>query len=338
MKQQQEEEEVTTILITGAAGQIAYSLIPMIGSGMMLGPNRKVKLHLLEIPQAFDALKGVCMEIEDSAYPLIKEVIPTTDLKEAFSEIDICLMLGSFPRKDGMQRRDLLEKNADIYKTQGEALEKYAKKSVKVLVIGNPANTNCLIAKTYAPSIPSMNFTALTRLDHNRACCQIAKKLGIDVTDVHNVVIWGNHSTTQVPDVSNGYVSISGEKKLITDVINDEAYIKKEFFTTVSTRGEHVISLRKQNSATSAAKAVVDHMKDWILGTKEEDWVSMAIPSDGSYNIKEGLIFSFPVICKDGKISIVQDLPISSWIKEKLEITEKELLEEKSMVFPKQQQ
>ncbi|EFC46229.1 malate dehydrogenase [Naegleria gruberi] len=321
------------VLVTGAAGQICYSLIGMIASGQMLGFDQPIILHLLEVPVAMDALKGVCMEITDSAYPLVKKVVATSDYQEAFTDIDVCIMVGAMPRKDGMERKDLLEKNASIFKGQGEALEKYSKKSVKVLVVGNPANTNCLIAKTYAPSIPAENFSALTRLDHNRAKAQVADRLGVNVSDVHNVTIWGNHSSTQYPDVSHGYVTINGEKKSITEAVNDDAWLKGDFISTVQKRGAAVIAARKLSSATSAAKAIVDHVHDWVLGTPEGEWVSMAIPSDGSYGIPEGVIYSFPVTCKDGVVTIVQGLKIDDFSRNKMEVTDKELREEKQLAL-----
>ncbi|KAF0976664.1 hypothetical protein FDP41_004563 [Naegleria fowleri] len=326
-------KQTLKVLITGAAGQIGYSLIGMVASGLMLGFDQPIHLHLLEVPQVLDALKGVCMELTDSAYPLLQKVVATSDYQEAFSDIDICIMVGAMPRKEGMERKDLLEKNAAIFKGQGEALEKWAKKTVKVLVVGNPANTNCLIAKTHAPSIPAENFSALTRLDHNRAKAQVAERLGINVSDVHNVIIWGNHSSTQFPDVAHGYVTINGQKKSIYEAINDDAWLKGDFISTVQKRGAAVIAARKLSSATSAAKAITDHMHDWILGTPEGEWVSMAIPSDGSYGIPEGVIFSFPVTCKNGTVSIVQGLKIDDFAREKLNITDKELREEKSMAL-----
>ncbi|KAL9649767.1 hypothetical protein ABK040_009582 [Willaertia magna] len=321
------------VLITGAAGQICYSLIGMVANGDMLGKDQPVILHLLEIPQALDALKGVCMEITDSAYPLVENVVATADTKEAFTDIDVCIMVGAFPRREGMERKDLLEKNASIFKVQGQALDQYAKKTVKVLVVGNPANTNCLIAKTYAPSIPPENFSALTRLDHNRAKAQIAQHLNTNVSNVHNVTIWGNHSSTQVPDVAHGYAVLNGEKKSIYESINNDEYLRNEFVSVVQKRGAAVIAARKLSSATSAAKAIGDHMRDWLLGTPEGEWVSMAIPSDGSYGIKEGLIFSYPVTCKDGNVTIVQGLKVDEWTRSKLDITEKELREEREMAL-----
>jgi len=324
---------VKKVLITGAAGQICYSLIGMIASGQMLGQDQPLVLHLLEVPVAMDALKGVCMEITDSAYPLVQKVVATSDYQEAFTDIDVCIMVGALPRKEGMERKDLLEKNASIFKGQGQALEQWAKKTVKVLVVGNPANTNCQIARHYAPSIPAENFSALTRLDHNRAKAQVAERLGINVSDVHNVTIWGNHSSTQFPDVSHGYVLINGQKKSIYEAINDDAWLRGEFVSVVQKRGGAVIAARKLSSATSAAKAIVDHVHDWLIGTPEGEWVSMAIASDGSYGIAEGIIFSYPVTCKDGNVTIVQGLKIDEFSRQKLEITEKELREEKSMAL-----
>jgi malate dehydrogenase len=321
------------VLITGAAGQIGYSLIGMASSGLMFGFDQPIILHLLEVPVAMDALKGVVMEMTDSAYPMLQKVVATSDYQEAFTDIDVCIMVGALPRKEGMERKDLLEKNASIFKGQGQALEQWAKKTVKVLVVGNPANTNCLIAKTYAPSIPAENFSALTRLDHNRAKAQIADHLGINVSDVHNVIIWGNHSSTQFPDVAHGYVNLHGEKKSIYEAMKDDAYLRGDFIGTVQKRGAAVIAARKLSSATSAAKAITDHIHDWFLGTPEGEWVSMGIASDGSYGIPEGVIFSFPVTCKKGVVTIVQGLKIDDFARQKLELTDKELRDEKTMAL-----
>lgn len=317
------------VLVTGAAGQICYSLLGNIANGNMFGPDQPVILHLLEIPFALEALKGVIMELEDCAYPLLVDIVATTDVSVAFKDIDFAILVGAFPRKQGMERKDLLMKNASIFKEQGQALDKFAKKTVKVVVVGNPANTNCLICKHYAPSIPSENFSALTRLDHNRAKSQIAKRLKISIDNVHDVIIWGNHSSTQYPDVNHGWVEIDGKKKPIREAINDDNYLNTDFIKTVQQRGAAIIAARKFSSALSAAKAICDHMHDWVHGTGDEI-VSMAIPSDGSYGIKEGVIYSYPVKIKDGKISIVTGLKIDDFSRKKMEITEQELIEERN--------
>lgn len=277
-----------------------------------------------------EALKGVCMELDDCALPLLVETIPTADPKVAFKDADYAILVGAMPRKEGMVRKDLLKANVGIFKVQGEALNEVAKKSVKVLVVGNPANTNALICQHYAPNIPPQNFTALTRLDENRAKSQIASRLRIPVNMVKNVCIWGNHSNTQFPDVSHGYAVLNGQKVSVSDAIKDDAYLKGDYIKTVSLRGAAVIAARKLSSAMSAAKAVCDHIHDWHFGTKEGEFVSMAVVSDGSYKIPSGLMFSFPVHidCK-GNYKIVQGLSISDFAKEKLDITTAELTEEK---------
>jgi len=324
--------EPARVLITGAAGQIAYSLIFLVARGELLGPNREVILHLLDVPFCKEALSGVEMEIVDCAFPLLKGFVATTDVKEAFTGIDYALLVGAFPRKEGMERKELLEKNAGIFKEQGAALDKYASKNVKVVVVGNPANTNALLAQLSAPSIPKENFSALTRLDHNRAKAQIAIRAKVTPAQVHNVVIWGNHSSTQYPDVSNGFVlSASGEKKSVKEAVGDDSYLQGEFITTVQQRGAAVIKARKLSSAASAAKAIVDHMRDWIVGTPEGEYVSMGVTSDGNpYGVPEGLIYSFPVTTKNGTWTIVKDLSIDSFSRSKLEATANELVEEKS--------
>lgn len=313
------------VCVTGAAGQIAYSLLPNIASGRMLGDNTPVILHLLEVPMAQDALRGVVMELEDGAYPLLRQVITTTDPAVAFKDVDIAILVGAFPRKQGMERKELLEKNAGIFKEQGAAIDKFASRNVKVLVVGNPANTNCLICKHYAPSIPAENFSALTRLDHNRAKAQVAMRLGLPVAEVKNVIIWGNHSSTQYPDVNHG----SAAGKVIREAVADDAYLNGEFIKTVQVRGAAIIEARKLSSAMSAAQAIVDHVNNWVLGTPEGEWVSMAVASDGSYGIEQGLIYSYPVTCKDGKYTIVQGLSIDDFSRQKMDITKQELIEER---------
>jgi malate dehydrogenase len=316
-------------LITGAAGQIAYSLIFLVARGDLFGQDKSMIIHLLDVAFCQESLGGVVMEIIDGAYPLVKGIVATTDVKEAFTNIDYALLVGAFPRKEGMERKDLLEKNASIFKEQGAALNTYASKNVKVVVVGNPANTNAMLAMNAAPSIPKENFSALTRLDHNRAKSQIAEHCKIPVCSVHNVVIWGNHSSTQYPDVSHGYIQTGDSKKSVREAVKDDNYLNGDFIKTVQQRGAAIIKARKLSSAASAAKAIVDHMRDWIYGTPEGEYVSMGVHADGSYGIEKGLIYSFPVTCKDGKYSIVQNLSIDAFSREKMTLSETELKEER---------
>jgi len=276
-----------------------------------------------------EALGGVVMELEDSALPLLHGVVPTSDLKEAFLDIDYAIFVGAMPRKEGMERADLLKANAGIFKTQGAALDQYAKKTVKVLVVGNPANTNCLITLTSAPSIPKENFSALTRLDHNRAKSQIALRLKTNVQSVHNVIIWGNHSSTQFPDANHGIVHTPAGAVPIRKAVGDDAWLKADFVKIVQQRGGAVIKARKLSSAASAAKAIVDHVHDWVVGTPAGEHVSMGVLSDGSYGIQAGLIYSFPVTIKGGKYTIVQGLDIDEFSRSKLKETEEELAQER---------
>lgn len=321
------------VLVTGAAGQIGYSLLPNVCSGQMFGPEQPVILHLLEVPQAEQALKGVIMELEDGAYPLLRGVVATTDPNVGFKDIDIALLVGAFPRLQGMERKDLLTKNASIFKEHGTALNNYAKKSCKIVVVGNPANTNCLILQQFAPNIPKENFSALTRLDHNRALSQISLKLKVPISQVHDVIIWGNHSSTQYPDVNHGFIEYENKKLSIREAVNDDDYLNKEFISTIQKRGAAIIEARKLSSAMSAAKAITDHMRDWILGTKKDEIISMAVLSDGSYGVEKGIIYSFPVIIKDQKVEIVQNLSVDDFSKAKMKDTEKELLDEKKIAF-----
>jgi len=324
------------VCITGAAGQLAYSLIFMIAKGNMFGSQTEVVLQLLDIPQAAQVLKGIEMELQDCAFPLLKDVIVTTEVKTAFSLVDVALLVGAFPRQKGVERKDLLKRNAAIFQEHGKALNDYASRHVKVLVVGNPANTNCLIAKRFAPDLPSENFSALTRLDHNRAIGQIANKLKVGAKDVHNVIIWGNHSSTQYPDVTFGYVNnypAPNIKSSIRGLINNEDWVTKDFITTVQQRGAKVIEARKSSSAASAAFAIVCHIRDWLFGTPEGEMVSMAVLSDGSYNVPEGIIYSFPVTCKQGNWSIAQGLPLSELSRKMMVATANELLEEKNDAF-----
>jgi malate dehydrogenase len=304
----------------------------MIAQGAMLGPNQPIELRLLEIPVAAQQLKGVIMELQDCAYPLLSSVIGTTDYKTAFEGVEIALLVGAKPRGPGMQRRDLLLANAQIFKGQGQALNQYASRKVKVLVVGNPANTNALIAQQNAPDLPASAFTAMTRLDQNRAAHQIASRLNVEVGDVSNIIIWGNHSKTQFPDVNFAFIRNSPSPRLSTPVraaINDNTWLDGEFLTTVQDRGAAIIAVRQKSSAASAASSAVDHIRDWYLGTACGQWVSMGVVSDGSYGVPKGIVFSFPCTCKDGQWSIVQNLKWDAASKQKIEITTKELLEEK---------
>jgi len=315
--------------VTGAAGQIGYALLPLIGKGHMFGPQQKVILHLLDIPPCEMALGGVVMELEDCAYPLVESVVATTNVEKAFTGIDYAILVGAFPRRDGMERKDLLEKNCSIFKEQGKALNEFAKKTVKVLVVGNPANTNAAIAMLSAPSIPRSNFSALTRLDHNRAKGQLALRLGVPPENVKNVAIWGNHSSTQYPNVSHGHVVQNGATVSIQDAVKDEAWLHGDFIKTVQTRGAAIIKARKLSSALSAANAIADHMRDWVCGTPGDEWVSMAVASTGThYGIKEGIIYSFPVRCQNGEYTIVDGLDIDDFSRKMMEKTAEELYSE----------
>ncbi|RDE22949.1 malate dehydrogenase [Motiliproteus coralliicola] len=315
------------VAVTGAAGQISYSLLIRIASGQMLGNDQPVILQLLEITPALDALKGVAMELEDCAFPLLQGIVQTDDANVAFKDADYALLVGARPRGPGMERKDLLEANAAIFSVQGKALNDHASRDVKVLVVGNPANTNALIAQQNAPDLDPGQFTAMTRLDHNRAAAQLANQTGKHVTDVKKVTIWGNHSATQYPDISNTTVDGQAAEGLV-----EESWYKETFIPDVQQRGAAIIKARGLSSAASAANAAVEHMRDWALGTQEGDWVSMAIPSDGSYGVAEGIIYSFPVTCKDGKYEIVQGLEISDFSREKMSATEQELMEERDGV------
>jgi malate dehydrogenase len=318
-------KQALRVVVTGAAGQISYTLLPNIAAGRMFGPEQPVILHLLEIAPAMTSLNGVVMELEDGAFPLLHGIVATSDAAVAFKDVDVAIFVGAFPRKQGMERKDLLQKNAGIFKEQGPALDKYASRNVKVLVVGNPANTNCFIAKHYAPSIPAENFSALTRLDHNRAKAYIAKRVNVPVSQVKNVIIWGNHSSTQYPDVNHGQVS----GKSIREAVKDDNYLNNEYIDTVQKRGAAIIAARQVGSAMSATQAILDHMRDWLFGTPDGEWVSMAVVSDGSYGIDKGLIYSYPVTCKNGQYSIVQGLSVDEFSRNKMSITEQELKEER---------
>ncbi|XP_054264666.1 malate dehydrogenase, cytoplasmic-like [Macrosteles quadrilineatus] len=317
------------VVVTGAAGQIAYSLIYQLAKGDVFGPNQPVILHLLDIPPMMGVLEGVVMEIADCALPLVREVIPTADVAVAFKDVEAAFLVGAMPRREGMERKDLLSANVKIFKVQGEALDKYAKKSVLVLVVGNPANTNALICSKYAPSIPRENFSAMTRLDQNRAQAQLAARLKVPVDKVKNAIIWGNHSNTQFPDASHAVVDVNGKDVPVPQALNNDPWLTNDFVKTVQTRGAAVISARKMSSALSAAKAAGDHMKTLWQGTTPGQYASMAIISDGSYGVPADIMYSFPVTVKDKKWTIVQGLPINEFARSKMDLTAKELLEER---------
>ncbi|XP_041007033.1 malate dehydrogenase [Juglans microcarpa x Juglans regia] len=326
-------KEPVRVLVTGAAGQIGYALVPMIARGVMLGADQPVILHMLDIPPAAEALNGVKMELVDAAFPLLKGVVATTDVVEACTGVNIAIMVGGFPRKEGMERKDVMSKNVSIYKSQASALEKHAAANCKVLVVANPANTNALILKEFAPSIPEKNITCLTRLDHNRALGQVSERLNVQVSDVKNVIIWGNHSSTQYPDVSHATVKTPSGEKPVPALVADDAWLKGEFITTVQQRGAAIIKARKLSSALSAASSACDHIRDWVLGTPEGTWVSMGVYSDGSYNVPAGLIYSFPVTCRNGEWTIVKGLSLDDFSRKKLDLTAEELTEEKALAY-----
>ena len=315
------------VTVTGAAGQISYGLLFRIAAGNMLGPDQPVILQLLEISPAMDALKGVVMELHDCAFPLLQDVVATDDPNVAYADSNFGLLVGAMPRKQGMLRKDLLEANSKIFSVQGKAINAHAKRDIRVLVVGNPANTNALITAANAPDINPRQITAMTRLDHNRAISQLANKTDAASTDVQHMTIWGNHSATQYPDISNTTVKGEAASGLV-----DESWYQEEFIPTVQQRGAEIIKARGASSAASAANAAIDHVHDWVLGSKSNDWVSMAVPSDGSYGISEGLIYSFPVTCQDGEYSIVQDLEISDFSRERMDATMNELNEERDAV------
>ncbi|OUS13874.1 malate dehydrogenase [Gammaproteobacteria bacterium 53_120_T64] len=315
------------VTVTGAAGQISYSLLFRIAAGQMLGTDQPVILQLLEITPALEALKGVAMELDDCAFPLLAGIVQTDDANVAFKDTDYALLVGARPRGPGMERKDLLEANAAIFSAQGKAIDANASRDIKVLVVGNPANTNALIAQRNAPSINPRQFTAMTRLDHNRAMSQIADKTGTTINDVTNMTIWGNHSATQYPDLHHAKVN----GKTAIDLVEQDWY-EADFIPTVQQRGAAIIAARGASSAASAANAAISHMRTWALGTAEGDWASMGIYSDGSYGITEGLIYSFPCVCKDGDWSIVQGLEINDFSRGKMQATEQELTEERDAV------
>ncbi|MFO7544344.1 MAG: malate dehydrogenase [Trueperaceae bacterium] len=315
------------VAVTGAAGQIGYALLFRIASGEMLGPDQPVILQLLEIPPAMKALDGVVMELDDCAFPLLHGVVASDDPNVAFKDVDYALLVGSRPRGPGMERKDLLQANGAIFTVQGKALSDHAARDVKILVVGNPANTNCLIAMKNAPNLDASQFTAMTRLDHNRAVSQLAQKAGAHVTDVKRMIIWGNHSSTQVPDVS--HATIAG--KPASDVVND-AWVREAFIPTVQKRGAAIIDARGASSAASAANAAIGHMRSWALGTPDGDWVSMGIPSRGQYGIAEGIVYSYPVTVDGGVIEVVEGLACSEDVSARMRASERELLEERAAV------
>ncbi len=315
------------VAVTGAAGQISYSLLFRIASGAMLGADQPVILQLLEITPALEALKGVAMELDDCAFPLLAGIVMTDDPKVAFRDADYALLVGARPRGPGMERKDLLEANAAIFSVQGKAINEVASRKIKVLVVGNPANTNALIAQRNAPDIDPRQFTAMTRLDHNRAMAQLAGKTASSVNDVKKIIVWGNHSSTQYPDISKATVSGKAAASLV-----DHAWYESEYIPCVQQRGAAIIKARGASSAASAASAAIDHMRTWALGSAEGDWVSMSVYSDGSYGIDKGLIYSFPCVCKNGDWSIVTGLEISEFSRARMQATEKELQEERDAV------
>ncbi|XP_055334811.1 malate dehydrogenase, cytoplasmic-like [Paramacrobiotus metropolitanus] len=322
--------EPIRVLITGAAGQIAYSLIPLIAKGEVFGQKQEIILHLLDIQPMLGVLNGVAMEISDCAFPLLRDVVATADVAAAFKGISYAFLVGAMPRREGMERKDLLKANVRIFKDQGGALDQFAKKDVKVLVVGNPANTNALICSKYAPSIPKENITAMTRLDQNRATAQVAQHVQARIQDVRKVIIWGNHSNTQFPDARFVEVQKDGSWTSISKVQHDEKWLKESLIPLVQKRGAEVIAARKLSSAMSAAQAAADHMRNWFNGTEKDQWVNMAVVSKGEYGIPEGLVFSFPVTVENGQWKIVPNLAIDDFSKEKLKITTTELEEERT--------
>jgi malate dehydrogenase len=316
------------VTVTGAAGAIGYAILFRIASGQMLGPDTALQLTLLEIPDAVKAAEGTAMELDDCAFPLLTGVDITDDAKQAFDGVNIALLVGAKPRSKGMERADLLEANGGIFKPQGEAINAGAADNVKILVVGNPANTNALIAQSNAPDVPRERFNAMTRLDHNRAIAQLAKKAGAAVAAITNMGVWGNHSPSMFPDLFNAKVS----GRSAAEVVDDHEWYENDFLPTVGKRGAAIIDARGASSAASAANAAIDHVRDWVNGTPDGDWVSMAVPSDGSYDVDEGLISSFPCTCSGGEWSIVEGLEINDFAREKIEATVNELREEREAV------
>ena len=314
----------TRVAVTGAAGQIGYSLIFRIASGDLLGKDRPVSLHLLELTPALPALRGVVMELRDCAFPLLREVVATDRVEEAFDGADVAMLVGARPRSKGMERKELLRENAKIFSVQGKALDQHASRDVRVLVVGNPANTNALIAAYYAPSLDRRQFSAMTRLDHNRAKSQLAEKTGSSVSDIRRMTIWGNHSATQVPDLRHALVNSKAAPSLV-----DQEWVASKFIPNVQQRGAAIIEARGVSSAASAANAAIGHVHDWLLGTPEGDWVSMGVPADGSYGVREGVVYSYPMTCRDGDWQIVQDLEVDDFTRQRMLASEAELWEER---------
>ena len=317
------------VTVTGAAGQISYSLLFRIASGQMLGDDQPVILQLLEIAPAMKALEGVAMELDDCAFPLVNQITLHDDANAAFDRTNYGLLVGARPRGPGMERSDLLEANGGIFTVQGKAINERAARDIKVVVVGNPANTNAWTCMKSAPDIPAAQFTAMTRLDHNRAKAQLSAKIGVGVSDIKNLTIWGNHSTTQYPDLSQ---TMAGGKSAL-DLV-ERTWYENEYISRVAKRGAEIIDARGASSAASAANAALEHVRDWARGTQEGDWTSMGVPSDGSYGIEEGLMYSFPVTCAGGQYSIVQDLPVSNFSRDKMDATAAELKEEQDAVRP----
>ena len=315
------------IAVTGCAGQIGYALLFRIAAGDMLGPDQPVILQMIEVPQAMKAVDGVVMELRDCAFPLLADIVATDDVNVGFKDADYAILVGARPRGPGMERKDLLEANGAIFTVQGRALNDHASRGVKVLVVGNPANTNALIAMRSAPDLDPRQFTAMMRLDHNRAISQLAAKTGSSVPAIRRMTVWGNHSSTQYPDISHALVDGRPAPELV-----DQAWLEADFIPTVQQRGAAIIAARGASSAASAASAAIDHMRTWALGTADGDWASMAIPSDGSYGIAEGIIYSYPVTCRDGRYAIVQNLPVSDFSRARMDATAKELFEERDAV------
>jgi malate dehydrogenase len=316
------------VAVTGAAGQIGYSLLFRIAAGDMLGKDQPVILQLLEITQALPALKGMVMELEDCAFPLLHGVVTADDAKVAFRDADIALLVGARPRSKGMERKDLLEANAQIFTVQGRALDAVASRDIKVLVVGNPANTNALIAMKSAPGLKPRQFTGMMRLDHNRALSQVAARIAKPVAAVRKIAVWGNHSATQYPDLF--HAEVDGQK--VWPMINDQAWLESTFIPTVQKRGAAIIEARGSSSAASAANAAIDHVRDWVLGSRDGDWVSMGVPADGSYGIAEGVVFGYPVTCKGGEYQIVPGLQLGDFSRARIDATLKELHEERDGV------
>ena len=315
------------VAITGAAGQIGYALAFRVASGAMLGADQPVNLHLLEITPALPALQGVVMELNDCAFPTLNKVVASDDARVAFRDCHAALLVGARPRGPGMERKDLLLANAQIFSAQGKALNDVASRDLRALVVGNPANTNALIAMKNAPSLKPQSFTAMTRLDHNRALSQLAEKTGAHVNDIQKMIIWGNHSATQYPDLNHCFVKGQPARSLV-----DGEWIEKTFIPTVQQRGAAIIKARGASSAASAASAAIDHVRDWFRGSPQGDWLSMGIPSDGSYGIPEGVIYSYPVVCRGGQFEIVQGLAIDEFSRQRMDATHRELLEERDGV------